>query len=108
MSDSPTNTTSMFQIGWPGGTMTLRCVGVPPIAEKGRDEIEIVMERFSADCQMVLVWFSAVLGNQQAMRSRLAGIAQHEQPFTINSSRPNGRPGRRPQSPCRASEAGPV
>jgi len=47
MLDSPTNTTSIFQIGWPGGVMTLRCAGVPPITEKGNDEIKSVMERFS-------------------------------------------------------------
>lgn len=92
MPDSPTNTTTMFQIGWPGGVMTLRCAGVPPITDKGNDEITSVMERFSSDCQMMLVWFSAVLGSQQAMRSHFAGIAQHDEPFTINSYRPDGRP----------------
>ena len=72
--------------------MTLRCAGVPPITEQSNDEIKSVMERFSADCQMMLVWFSAVLGSQQAMRSHLAGIAEHDEPFTINSYRPDGRP----------------
>ena len=90
MPDSPTNTTSMFQISWPGGTMTLRCVGVPPITEKGSDEIKNVMQEFSADCQMMLVWFSAVLGSQQAMRSHLARIAEHDEPFTTNRSRRDG------------------
>lgn len=92
MSDSPNTTTSMFQIGWPGGMMTLRCVGVPPITEKVRNEIESVMECFSSDCQMMLIWFSAVLGSKQAMRSHLAGIAEHDEPFTINSYRPDGQP----------------
>ena len=75
MPNIPTNTNGMIQIGWPSGMMTLRCAGVPPITEKGMDEIKGVMERFSADCQMMLVWFSAVLGSQQAMRGHLAGIA---------------------------------
>ena len=92
MPDSPPNTTSIFQIGWPSGVMTLRCAGVPPITEKGNDEIRNVMEQFSSDCQMMLVWFSAVLGSQQAMRSHLAGIAEQDEPFTINSYRPDGRP----------------
>ena len=92
MPEIPTNATSMFQIGWPGGMMTLRCAGVAPITEKGMDDIKSVMERFSADCQMMLVWFSAVLGSQQAMRSHLAGIAEHDEPFTIHSYRPDGRP----------------
>ena len=92
MPESPTKSTSIFQIGWPGGMMTLRCAGVPPITEKGNDEIKSVMERFSSDCQMMLIWFSAVLGSQQAMRSHLAGIAEHDEPFTINSFRSDGRP----------------
>ena len=92
MPDSPTSTTRIFQIGWPVGVMTLRCAGVPPITEKGNDEITSVMERFSSDCQMMLVWFSAVLGSQQAMRNHFAEIAQHDEPFTINSYRPDGRP----------------
>lgn len=92
MPDIPTGATSMFQIGWPGGMMTLRCAGVPPITEKGMDDIQSVMEQFSADCQMMLVWFSAVLGSQQAMRSHLAGIAEHDEPFTINSYGLDGRP----------------
>ena len=92
MPNRPTKTPSMFQIGWPGGTMTLRCAGVPPITEKGMDDIKSVMQQFSSDCQMMLVWFSAVLGSQHAMRSHLAGIAEHDEPFTIHSYRPDGRP----------------
>lgn len=50
------------------------------------------MRQFSADCQMMLVWFSAVLGSQPAMRSHLAEIAKRDERFTINSYGPNGRP----------------
>ena len=92
MTGKATNTTNMLQIGWPGGMMTLRCAGVPPITEKGSEEIKSVMERFSADCQMMLVWLSAVLGSQHAMRSHLAEVAEQDEPFTLNSYGPHGRP----------------
>ena len=67
MRDSPTNINTMIQIAWPGAVMTLRCVGAPSITEKGIDKIRSIVERFSSDCQMMLVWISAALGRQGAI-----------------------------------------
>ena len=92
MPDRPTNATTIIQIAWPTGMMTLRCAGIPPVTDSASVEIQRVMQQFSADSQMMLVWFSAVLGSQQAMRSHLARVADHGEPFTINSYRPDGRP----------------
>ena len=44
------------------------------------------MQQFSSDCQMMLIWFMATLGSQNAM-----AIAEQDKPFTINTYRPDGR-----------------
>ena len=84
-------TTTMLQIGWPGGTLTLRCIGVPKIGDEASAEIQNTMQRFSSDCQMMFVWFAAILGSQNAMRDHLRHVAAHDEPFTINTYRPDGR-----------------
>ena len=84
-------TTTMLQIGWPGGTLTLRCTGVPKIGGEAGAEIQNAMQRFSSDCQMMFVWFAAILGSQNAMRDHLKHVAAHDEPFTINTYRPDGR-----------------
>ncbi|MDE0011790.1 MAG: hypothetical protein OXU36_11620 [Candidatus Poribacteria bacterium] len=84
-------TTTLFQVGWPGGTLTLRCTGVPKISEEANVEIKSTMQQFSSDCQMMLIWFAAILGSQNAMRDHLNHIAKQDEPFTINTYRPDGR-----------------
>jgi len=83
--------TTMLQIGWPGGMLSLRCIGVPKIGEEAEVEIRNTMQQFSSDCQMMLVWFTAILGSQSAMRSHLHNRAEKDEPFTINTYRPDGR-----------------
>ena len=89
--DVETLTTTLLQIGWPGGTLTLRCTGIPKISEEAMAEIENTMQQFSSDCQMMLIWFAAILGSQNAMRNHLNHIAEQDEPFTINTYRPDGR-----------------
>lgn len=84
-------TTTLVQIGWPGGTLTLKCIGIPKISEEANAEIKSTMQQFSSDCQMMLVWFMATLGSQNAMRNHLKSIAEQDEPFTINTYRPDGR-----------------
>ena len=84
-------TTTMLQVGWPGGTLSLRCIGVPKISEEAKAEIRNTMQQFSSDCQMMLVWFAGILGSQSAMRSHLNDVAERDEPFTINTFRPDGR-----------------
>ena len=84
-------TTTMLQIGWPGGTLSLRCVGVPKISKGAEAEIRNTMQQFSSDCQMMLVWFAGILGSQSAMGSHLNDVAERGEPFTINTYRPDGR-----------------
>ena len=84
-------TTTMLQIGWPGGTLSLRCIGVPKISKEAETEIRNTMQQFSSDCQMMLVWFAGILGSQSAMRSHLNDVAEQDEPFTINTYRPDGR-----------------
>ena len=84
-------TTTLLQVGWPGGMLTLRCVGIPKISEEANAEIKSTMQQFSSDCQMMLIWFSAILGSQNAMRNHLNHIAEQDEPFTINTYRPDGR-----------------
>lgn len=83
--------TTLLQIGWPGGTLTLRCTGIPKISEEANAEIRKTMQHFSSDCQMMLIWFAAILGSQNAMRRHLYDIAEEDKPFTINTYRPDGR-----------------
>ena len=84
-------TTTLLQIGWPTGTLTLRCIGVPKIGDEASAEIQHTMQQFSSDCQMMLIWFAAILGSQNAMRDHLNHIAAQDEPFTINTYRPDGR-----------------
>lgn len=83
--------TTMLQIGWPGGTVSLRCVGVPKIGKDADTVIRSAMQQFSAECQMMLVWFAGILGSQNAMRAHLDDVAERGEPFTISTYRPDGR-----------------
>ena len=89
--DAEALTTTLLQVGWPGGTLTLRFIGIPTISEEASAEIRNTMQQFSSDCQMMLVWFAAILGSQNAMRNHLNHIAEQDEPFTINTYRPDGR-----------------
>ena len=84
-------TTTLLQVGWPGGTLTLRCIGVPKISDEASADIQNTMQHFSSDCQMMFVWFAAILGSQTAMRNHLDHIAAQDEPFTINTYRADGR-----------------
>ena len=83
--------TGLIQVGWPGGMLTLRYAGIPTVNAEAREEISAIMQQFSADCQMMLVWFVGILNSRGAIRHHLDGIAQRDQPLTINSLRPDGR-----------------
>ena len=83
--------TTLTQVGWPGGMLTLRCIGVPKISEEAMAEIKETMKQFSSDCQMMLIWFAAIFGSQDAVREHLKHIAEQDEPFTIYTYRPNGR-----------------
>ncbi|MCY4428832.1 MAG: hypothetical protein OXC11_00350 [Rhodospirillales bacterium] len=83
--------TTMLQIGWPGGTLTLRCTGVPKISKEADTEITNAMQQFSSECQMMLIWFVGILGSQRAMRAHVNDVAEQGKPFTINTYRPDGR-----------------
>lgn len=89
--DAEQLTTTLLQVGWPSGVLTLKCIGVPKISEEAKSEIKNTMEQFSSDCQMMLIWFLATLGSQNAMRNHLNHIAEQDEPFTINTYRPDGR-----------------
>ncbi len=85
------STTGLIQVGWPGGMLTLRYTGIPNVNKEARDEIKNIMQQFSADCQMMLVWFVGTLNSRGPIRQHLGGIAQRDEPLTINSLRPDGR-----------------
>ena len=50
-----------------------------------------MMHEFSADCQMMLVWFAGILGSQKVMQRHVHEVAARDEPFSINSYRPDGR-----------------
>ena len=83
--------TGLIQVGWPSGVLTLRYTGIPTVNAEAQDEIQKTMQRFSSDCQMMLIWFAGILGSRDAMRRHLDGIAQRGEPFSISSLRPDGR-----------------
>ena len=84
-------TYGLIEIGWQGGAMTLQYAGIPEVAPEAKEEIGDVMQQFSAECQMMLVWFAGILGSRNAMQRHVQGIAEREEPFTINTYRPDGR-----------------
>ena len=83
--------TGLIQVGWPSGTLTLRYVGIPTVSNQAMDDIKDTMQHFSADCQMMLVWFAGILGSQKAMQQHFDEVAERDEPFSINSYRPDGR-----------------
>ena len=89
--DAEALNTTLLQVGWPGGNLILRCIGIPKVSEEAKTEISNTMQQFSSDCQMMLIWFMATLGSQNAMRNHLSHIAEKDEPFTINTYRPDGR-----------------
>ena len=86
-----TAATGLIQVGWPGGMLTLRYTGIPDVTREARQEIQEVMQQFSADCQMMLVWFAGILGSQQAMQRHVQEVADRDEPLSINTYRPDGR-----------------
>ena len=85
------STTGLIQIGWPGGMLTLRYTGIPTVSKEARDEIQNIMQEFSADCQMMLIWFVGVLNSRGAIQQHLDVLAQRDEPLIINSLRSDGR-----------------
>ena len=83
--------TGLIQVGWPGGMLTLRYTGIPNVNKEATDEIQDTMRRFSADCQMMLVWIVGILNSREALRHHFDELAQRDEPLTINSRRPDGR-----------------
>ena len=83
--------TGLIQVGWPGGMLTLRYTGIPTVTEEAQDEIQNIMQQFSADCQMMLIWFVGVLNSRGAIRHHLDVLAQRDEPLTVSSLRPDGR-----------------
>ena len=63
--------TGLIQIGWPGGMLTLRYTGILTVTKEAQDEIQNIMKEFSADCQMMLVWFVGVLNSRGAIQHHL-------------------------------------
>jgi len=85
--------TGLIQIGWPGGILKIRYVGIPTVSQEAEDRIENAMQVFSADCQMMLIWFAGTLNSQEAIRHHLNLLAQQDDSLTIRSLRPDGRTG---------------
>ena len=71
--------------------LTLRYTGIPDVTSGAKQEIQDVMQQFSADCQMMLVWFAGILGSQEAMQRHVQEVAERDEPFSINTYRPDGR-----------------
>ena len=67
--------TGLVQVGWPGGMLMLRYTGIPTVTREARDEIQHIMQEFSADCQMMLIWFVGVLNSRGAIRNHRDGLA---------------------------------
>ena len=83
--------TSLTQIGWPGGVLTLRYVGIPKVTEEAAREIKDIMQQFSTDCQKMLIWFAGILGSREAIKSHLDKLTAQGKPLSVNTYRPNGR-----------------
>ena len=85
------NTTGVIQVGWPGGALTLRFTGIPTVNTEAGEEIGNIMQQFSADCQMMLVWFVGILNSRGVIQHHLDRLAQRDEPLAINSKRPDGK-----------------
>ena len=70
-------TTSLFQIGWPSGSLTLRYTGLQKVSDEASGQIEDAMRKFSGECQMLLIWFAGILGSQDALVSDLMADLRH-------------------------------
>lgn len=83
--------THLTQVGWPGGLLTLRYVGIPEVTDNANKEIQVIMRRFSTDCQRMLIWFAGILGSRDVIKRHLDDLADKGKPLSINTYRPNGR-----------------
>ena len=83
--------THLTQVGWPGGLLTIRYVGIPEVTDETSKEIQAIMRRFSTDCQRMLIWFAGILGSRDAIKRHLDELADKGEPLSINTYRPNGR-----------------
>lgn len=89
--DSERAVTYLAQVGWAGGLLTIRYVGIPKVTDEAKREIEAIMKRFSTDCQRMLIWFAGVLQSRDAIKRHLNDLADEGEPFSINTYRPDGR-----------------
>ena len=67
--------THLTQVGWPGGLLTIRYVGIPEVTDEANKEIQTIMRRFSTDCQRMLIWFAGILGSRDAIKRHLDELA---------------------------------
>ena len=84
-------TSHLLQVGWSGGLLTIRYVGIPEVTDEAHKEIESIMQRFSTDCQQMFIWFAGILGSRNAIKSHLDELADKQKPLSINTYRPDGR-----------------
>ncbi|MCY3542141.1 MAG: hypothetical protein OXH31_09600 [Gammaproteobacteria bacterium] len=68
---------------------TLRYVGLSKITEVAGNDIENVLNQFSADCQRMFIWFAGILGSREAIKHHLDQLAEHGKPLSVNTYRPN-------------------
>ena len=89
--DNEQAVTYLAQVGWSGGLLTIRYVGIPKVTDEANKEIEAIMRRFSTDCQRMLIWFAGVLQSRDAIKRHLNDLADKGEPLSINTYRPDGR-----------------
>ena len=71
--------------------MTLSYVGLSEMSEAVGNDIENVLNQFSADCQRMFIWFAGILGSRDAIKHHLDQLAEQGKPLSVNTYRPNGR-----------------
>ena len=84
-------TSGLFHVGLPSGTLELQFAGLPAISKEAEAAVSDTIQRFSEDCQMMLVWYVGVLNSRQAMQKTLDDLAQRNEPLQIRTVRPDGR-----------------
>ena len=89
--DNEQAVTYLAQVGWSGGLLTIRYVGIPKVTDEANKEIEAIMRRFSTDCQRMLIWFAGILQSRDVIKRYLNDLADKGEPLAINTYRPDGR-----------------
>ena len=81
----------LIEVGWTGGLLHLQYTAVPSVDKAAIDAVREVMQSFTNECQMMLIWYAGVLQSREPILRHL-NATDPNQPITIPGAYPDGHP----------------